>query len=101
MRSEASHGLDGKAATADVWKWIVAEEHQVRVTLVDPKGDFCFAVRIVLASWRDHRPPLDRLTVRRTHLHKGAKDQAWVITLYAPCSEMRQLGDNHARRGLD
>src|SRR5262249_27212638 len=43
----ASHGLDGKAATLNVWKRVAAEEHQVRVTLVDPKGDFCFAVRIV------------------------------------------------------
>jgi hypothetical protein len=44
MRSAGK--LDGKAATADVWKRIAAEKHQVRVTLVDPKGDFCFAVRI-------------------------------------------------------
>src|SRR6516162_3170394 len=42
----ASHGLDGKAATLNVWKRVAAEEHQVRITLVDPKGDFCFAVRI-------------------------------------------------------
>src|SRR6516162_8995862 len=42
----ASHGLDGKAATANVWKRIAAKEHQIRVTLVDPKGDFCFSVRI-------------------------------------------------------
>src|SRR5262249_59330543 len=32
---------------------------------------------------------------------KGAKDQAWMITLYALCSEMRELGDDHTRRGLD
>ena len=42
----ASHGLDGKAATVDVWKRVAAEEHQVRVSQVDPKGDFRFAVRI-------------------------------------------------------
>ena len=40
-------GLDGKAAATDVWKRIAAKEHQVGVGLIDPKGDFCFAVRIV------------------------------------------------------
>src|SRR5258708_38384128 len=34
-------GCDGGRLEADP-----AEEHQVRITLVDPKGDFCFAVRI-------------------------------------------------------
>src|SRR5215510_2569506 len=42
----AGHRLDCKTATADVGKRIAAEEHQIRVTLVDPKGDSCFSVRI-------------------------------------------------------
>ena len=36
-------GCDGDV---DVWKRVAAEEHQVRVTLVDPKGEFYFAVQI-------------------------------------------------------
>ena len=42
----ASHKFDGKAATSDVWKRVTAEQHQIRITLVDPKGNFCFAIRI-------------------------------------------------------
>ena len=30
----------------DVWKRVATEEQQIRVTRVDPKGDFCVAVRI-------------------------------------------------------
>jgi hypothetical protein len=33
----AGHGLDGKAAPVDVGKRVAAEEHQVRVALVDPE----------------------------------------------------------------
>src|SRR5215471_8450480 len=42
----ARHGLDRKAATPNVRKRVAAEEHQVGVVLVDPEGDFRFAVRI-------------------------------------------------------
>src|ERR1700722_20097334 len=39
----ASHGLDGEAATRNVRKPVAAEEHQARVTTVDPKGELSFA----------------------------------------------------------
>src|SRR5262249_16254703 len=40
------HGLDGKAATVDVGKRITAEQHQVRVAVVDPERDLSSVVRI-------------------------------------------------------
>ena len=40
------HRLDGKTATVDVGKRVTAEEHQVRVALVDPKRDLRSVVRI-------------------------------------------------------
>ena len=42
----ASHGLDGKAASAHGGKWVAGEEHQIGVALVDPERDFCSAIRI-------------------------------------------------------
>jgi len=46
MRSAAGHRLDCKTATADVGKRVAAEEHQVRVALVDPERDLSSVVRI-------------------------------------------------------
>ena len=40
------HGLNGKAATTHVGKWVAAEEHQVGVALVDPERYLSSVVRI-------------------------------------------------------
>ena len=54
-----------KAATTDVWKRIAAKEHQVGVSLIDPKGaapHFCFAVQNRGAPHeRSHRCPAQGL----------------------------------------
>ena len=40
------HGLDGKTATVDAGKGVAAEEHHVRVALVDPQGDLSSVIWI-------------------------------------------------------
>src|SRR6516165_9370673 len=40
------HRFDGKTATVEVWKGVASENHEVRITLVDPERDLRSAVRI-------------------------------------------------------
>jgi hypothetical protein len=55
----------------------------------------------LFAGWRDHRSPPIRPAVSRTLFPEGTRGRARVITSYAPWSEMRELGDDHAGRSLD